>query len=427
MRILVLGINYAPEKTAVAPFTTGLCEYLAARGHHVTVVTAFPYYPEWRVWDGYRGQLHRRARLNGVDVHRVWHFVPRRASRLLQRLLHDFSFALSALLAGWFADEFDLLYCSCPPPAVALAAYALSRLRGKPYVIKLTDLASDAALATGILQEGLAVRAARALEKFIYRHAAKVVCLCQGFVDKLAARGVSPRQLQIIPDWADTANVRPIDGATSFRRANGFHARQFVMLHTGNMGKKQELRNVVRAAQLSNDDDDLQWLLVGHGEERDALAEEIARAALPNIRLLPLQPAAGLAEMYSAADLLILNQRATVQDAVIPSKLLTYMAAGRPVLAAVSEASEAARLIKLAECGLVVPAGEPQALVDAALLLRQSPALCRRFGQNGRSFVTKHFTKQSVLLAYEQLFRRLTGEPELVPEVTRKAASVGSR
>ena len=85
MHILVLGINYAPEKTSVAPFTTGLCEHLAALGHRVTVVTAFPYYPQWRVWDGYRGSLYRRETLNGVELRRVAHFVLR---RVLRRAFH---------------------------------------------------------------------------------------------------------------------------------------------------------------------------------------------------------------------------------------------------------------------------------------------------------------------------------------------------
>src|SRR6267378_3073082 len=91
MRVLVIGINYAPEKTSVAPFTTGVCEHLASKGHQVETITAFPYYPEWRVWHGYRGRAYLKERINNVSVHRVWHFVPRRASNLVQRLAHDFS------------------------------------------------------------------------------------------------------------------------------------------------------------------------------------------------------------------------------------------------------------------------------------------------------------------------------------------------
>jgi hypothetical protein len=108
MRILVLGINYAPERTSVAPFTTGLCEHLAEQGHDVNVVTAFPYYPEWRVWDGYRGCWYRRESIHGVNVRRVWHYIPRTPSKLLQRLAYDLSFTLTAFFAALFLSAADV-------------------------------------------------------------------------------------------------------------------------------------------------------------------------------------------------------------------------------------------------------------------------------------------------------------------------------
>jgi colanic acid biosynthesis glycosyl transferase WcaI len=423
MRILVLGTNYVPERTGVAPFNTGLCEYLAGKGCQVTIVTAFPYYPEWRVLDAYRGRIFQRERIGDVDVRRVWHFVPSRGSSLLQRLAHDLSFTVSAFLAGLFAGQFDLIYCVCPPPTLAIAAYALARIRSKPYVIKLTDLASDAALATGILKDGSAIRFARAIEKFVYCKAERVVCLCQGFIEKLIARGVSPEKLKLIPDWADTQRVYPMAGATIFRKANGLAKDQFLVLHTGNMGKKQDLMNVVRAAELSQSTPDLTWLLIGNGEERDALEQEIRRRKLRNIRLLPLQPAEGLGEMYAAADVLLLNQKAAVEDSVIPSKLLTYMSAGRAVLAAVSEKSEAAQYIRRAQCGLLVPAEAPKALAEAVLALRRDSALRQRSGANGRSYAELHFTRQRVLQEYDAFFSSFSGEQNAPPEVPRPAAA----
>jgi colanic acid biosynthesis glycosyl transferase WcaI len=409
MRILVLGTNYTPEKTAIAPFTTGLCEHLAEKGHDVTVVTAFPYFPEWRVQEGYRGHLYKTELVKKVRVRRVWHFVPSRASNLLQRLAHDLSFTFNAFWAALFTWDFDVLYCSFPPPTLALTAYVLAKLHGKPYVIKLADLASDAALATGILKEGFAVRLARAIEGFAYRNADVVVCLCQPFIERLVSRGIDRQKLQLIPDWGDTQGVFPILNATTFRSANGFSSGQFLVMHTGNMGKKQDLMNLVRAAELSKDRAELMWLLVGQGEERSAIEEALNHRRLKNIRLLPLQPAEALAEMYSAADVLVLNQRAAVVDAVIPSKLLTYMAAGRTVLAAVSDKSETARYIERAECGLIVHPEDPAALVDAVLALRKAPALRERFGTNARAYVVQHFTKEKVLREYDLFFSRYAG------------------
>ncbi len=422
MHILVLGTNYAPEKTAVAPFTTGLCEHLAGGGHDVTVITTFPYYPEWRVFEGYRGRVYQGECINKVNLRRVWHFVPRRASNLLQRLAHDFSFTLTAFLAGLFTGRCDVIYCICPPPTLALAAYALAQIRGKPYVIKLTDLASDAALATGILTSGASVRIARAIERFVYRKADKVVCLCQPFIEKLTERGIEREKLRLIPDWADSQRVYPIAEATAFRSAIGLSKDNFLIMHTGNMGKKQDLMNVVCAAELSQDMHDVVWLLVGDGEERSAIEKEVEWRKLKNIKLLPLQPVEALAEMYSAADVLLLNQKATIEDAVIPSKLLTYMAAGRMVLAAASERSEAARQIGNAQCGLRISAEDPKALVEAVCWARQQPALRKRFGANGRIYAEAHFTKQRVLQEYGLLFNGYTNGSTGEPKVSEKAA-----
>jgi colanic acid biosynthesis glycosyl transferase WcaI len=422
MRVLVLGINYAPERTSVAPFTTGLCEHLAANGNTVTVVTAFPYYPEWRVWDGYRGSLYRREIINGVAVHRVAHYVPHKPSRLIERLAYDISFAVNCFIAALFAGGCDIIYCSCPPPTVAFAAYLLSLIKVAPYVMKLTDIASDAALATEIMKPGLAIRLARAFEAFTFRKAHAVVCLCQGFIDRLKERGVNEERLLLISDWGDTENLRPAEEGQAFRIANQLSSNQFLVFHTGNMGKKQKLINIVDAAECSKNERELRWIVVGQGEERSQLEREISRRNLTNIRLLPLQPAESLRAMYSSADLLLLNQAAAVEDAVIPSKLLTYMAAGRAIVAAVSEKSEAARQIRKANCGVVVPPENPEALVHAVLSLSENAGLRRQLGTNARAYAEPRFTRAGVLHRYDEFFRRFRLELKDLSMVPRKAA-----
>ena len=406
MRILAIGINYAPERTSVAPFTTGLCEHLVSHGNEVTVVTAFPYYPEWRVWDDYRGSLYRREMIHGVEVRRVAHFVPAKPSSLFQRLVYDLSFTLAAFFAALFTGKCDLIYCSCPPPTVAFAAYLLSVLKHAPFVMKLTDLASDAALSTGIMKNSVCIRLARAFEAFTYRKTLAVICLCQGFIERLRERGVPAEKLHLIPDWSDTQKIWPQVRDASFRQAHDISPDAFLVLHTGNMGKKQDLTNVVHAAQFSRGDPDLVWLLVGQGEERAVLEQEIQRHGLANIRLLPLQPVETLSQMYAAADALLVNQRKAVEDAVIPSKLLTYMAAGRAVVATVSERSETARQVRRANCGVVAPAEDPRALVEAVCALRSAPAFCQRLGKNGRAYAEANFTKSSVLQRYDEFLAR---------------------
>jgi colanic acid biosynthesis glycosyl transferase WcaI len=421
MRVQFLCTNYTPEKNGMAPFATGLCERLANQGHVVTAIVAFPYYPAWRVWDGYRGRISQTEHIHNVRVRRTWHFVPSRPSGLFQRLAHDLTFTLSVFLSGLFSGGFDVVCCVCPPPTVALAAYLLAKVRRKAYVIILTDLASDAAVAMGILKDGLAVRMARAVEGFGYRRADRVVCICDGFVKNLTERGIAPDRLKLIPLWGDTEKVYPMVTATEFRKANQITEQQFLIMHTGNMGKKQDLMNVVLAAELTRDLEDVVWLLVGQGEERVALEEAIKRLQLENVKLLPLQPDDALAEMYAAADLLLIHQKAAIVESVIPSKLLTYMASGRPVLAAVSNKSETARYVERAKCGRIIHSEDPIALVNAALSLRADGALRENLGSNGRAYVLEHFTKAKILGEYELLFSRYADEGRPRAESSKKA------
>ena len=159
---------------------------------------------------------------------------------------------------------------------------------------------------------------------------------------------------------------------------------------------------------------------MGQGEERKKLEEDISNRNLTNVRMLPLQPAEALSRMYSSADVLLLNQSASIQDAVIPSKLLTYMAAGRPIVAAVSERSEAARQVLRGNCGVVVPAENPRALVEAVLALRRDPALRHELGANGRAYVEAHFTKDRVLRAYDEFFRSVDPGAASLPIAARQ-------
>ena len=273
MHLLVIGINYIPEQTSVAPFTTGLCEHLVEQGHRVSVITAFPYYPQWRIHDGYRGSLYRRETIKGVDVRRVIHFVPSRPRNLVQRLLHDITFSFNAMMAIPAVGSFDGIYCSNPPPFVPTVAWLASRLRDVPFAIKLTDLASDAATSLGIMKgQGWFARCARTLEKFNFERAAGISVLCSGFMENLIRRGISADKISLVPDWADTESIRPLPHQNIFRQQIGWAETDFIALHAGNMGLKQGLHTVVEAAKHTEASSmDTKWLLVGDGEEKAPL------------------------------------------------------------------------------------------------------------------------------------------------------------
>ncbi len=151
MHILVNGINYWPEQTGIAVFTTGRCEYLASRGHQVTVCTSFPYYPEWRTLDGYRGRPLMKERRNGVDIYRTWMYVPRQVTSL-RRILHEGSFIAASFLAAMSRSRPNIVVAVSPPLGLAASAVVLSQRWRVPYVFHVADLQPDAAVDLGMLR-----------------------------------------------------------------------------------------------------------------------------------------------------------------------------------------------------------------------------------------------------------------------------------
>ena len=150
MNILFLGINYWPEETGIAAFTTGRCEYLTSHGHEVTIYTAFPYYPDWRTREGYRGQLMTSQRRNGVDIHRTWIYVPKTVTPL-RRVIHEASFLARSFYASLPRSRPDLVVAVSPPLGFALSAVILSRHWRVPYIFHVADLQPDAAVDLGML------------------------------------------------------------------------------------------------------------------------------------------------------------------------------------------------------------------------------------------------------------------------------------
>ena len=407
MHLLVIGINYAPEKTSVAPFTTGLCEHLVKQGHHVSVITAFPYYPQWRIFDGYRGKVYHRETIDGVDVRRVLHFVPSKPRNLFQRLLHDVTYSFNAMLAIPFVGKIDGIYCACPPPFVPSISWFASRLLGVPYAIFLTDLASHAAISLGIMGQGRGLaRLAINLEKFNYRHSKGISVLGDTFRDLLIKMGVEAEKITVIPTWADMDTIRPLGRLNEFRAQNGIQPDHFLALHCGNMGLKQGLRTVLDAASIS--EPSIRWMLVGDGEERQQLKNMLGDRCIRRAEILPLQPQDRFPFVLAAADVLLLVQKASVTNSVMPSKLLTYMASGRPIVASVNAKCESARRIQEANCGLIVPPENPDALVQAVQQLRENSDMAQQLGSNGRKYVERLYAKQVVLEQYtlfiEQVF-----------------------
>jgi colanic acid biosynthesis glycosyl transferase WcaI len=397
---LLIGLNYAPEVVGIGPYTTELAEYLAAAGHEVSVLTGFPYYPHWKIDPAYKRKPPVLVeRMNGVRVVRSPILLPGTGQSTLRRILFDSSLAVTSLLASAGIRAVDVVICVSPPLQLGVMAWLIARSRGSRLFLHLQDLVPDVALSLGMMREGGAARLARRLERFVYSRADRITVISQGFLDNLAGKGVLDAKLKLLPNWVDTGRFNAAsDPAT--RAVLGAANGQTLVLHTGNMGAKQDLVTVVNAAaKLAHEN--VVVTLVGDGSGRSALEAQAARLRLDNVRFVPLQ--ADFPATLAAANLVVLAQRGRLVDSVAPSKLLSYMASGKPVVAAVNESSEAGRLIQLAGCGIVVAPEDPTALAAALLELHHRPDEQAVLGEAGRRYVAKHYERGHILNEWRKL------------------------
>jgi len=410
MRIVMLGINYWPEETGIAVFNTGRCEYLAARGHDVTMCTGFPYYPRWRVDAAYRGRLFTRETRNGVRILRSYLYVPRRVTTL-RRMLHEGSFIASSVLRALAGRRPDLLVTVSPPLGLALSSMFLQRVWGVPYVFHVPDLQPDAAVDLGMLRPGRMVRFLYVVERLAYRRAALVSTLTRAMQRRIVGKGIPPDRVVLFPDWAEPGlfELPLTGGGPAFRERFGL-ADRFLIVHVGNMGVKQGLEVVLAAAERSRDCPEIVYLLVGDGAVRPRLEARATAAGLGNLRILPLQPAPIFRELLAAANLTLVTQQRVVADIVFPSKVLTLLAAGKPVVASLNASSEVARVVTEAGAGVVSPAEDADALVRAVRELRGDPERRRRMGTQGRAYARTHWDRERILPEMEQRLRRVADD-----------------
>lgn len=408
MNLLVIGMNYAPERTGIATYTTDLCEHLTRRGHRVTVATTLPHYPEWQTHPEYAGKRSQTEIRNGVTLKRKAVFLPTKGATW-QRVLYDSSLAAGAWLSSVRLDDFDLILGVEPPIQVGGVARMLAAQKHVPYALWVQDLALEAALSVGMMRESTALKLARRLELWAYAGAARILMISHGSFENVVRKGVPRARVRFLPNWIDTNLFGASAEPNGFRRKYGMEPNALVALHSGNMGAKQQLENVLGAAEQLQAHSQLEFVLVGDGLQKQELVARAEQLQLRNVRFLPLVPQTELPQLMASADILLLNQHPDILDAVIPSKLLMYMAAARPVVIAAHPDSEAARQVRAADCGVLVPANAPSALASAVQELAADPTRRQLLGQRGRDFVIRHFERQNVLKEFEAELLRLVG------------------
>jgi colanic acid biosynthesis glycosyl transferase WcaI len=393
MRVLILSINYWPEETGIGAFTTYRAEYLASRGHDVTVCTTFPYYPEWKVPTAYAGKLISSESRNGVRILRSYAYIPGSVTSM-NRVLHEASFIASSLLRAFPQKRPDVLLVVSPPLGLAVNAFLLSRWWRVPYIFDVEDLQPDAAAELGMLPKPV-LNAMYRVERMAYRNAALVSTITTGMRRRIIEKGVPEEKTALFEPRSDAslATIASSEGA-AFRTRLALD-NKFIVSHSGNMGVKQGLGVILDAAALNRGDHSTVFLIVGDGAVRNKIQQRAREMELANVVFLPLLDANEFRGFLKASDICLVTQQKTVSDMVFPSKTVTYLAAGCPVIASVNRNSEVARTIEESQAGLVVEPENPHALLSAIQELRWGDL--NRYEANAQQYASRRWSSERVL------------------------------
>jgi glycosyltransferase involved in cell wall biosynthesis len=293
---------------------------------------------------------------------------------------------------------------TCPSLAGGALAAAAAKRHRVPYGLVFQDLMGLAAQQSGVSGGARVAGAVRAAELRLAAGAARVGVIAEGFRRYFEEAGISPDKIDRLRNW--TRRTEPSETRSETRRRFGWADDDFVAVHGGNMGQKQGLDNLLDAAELLPRDG-IRVALVGDGNDRPRLEDLARERGLTNVDFIEMQGPGNWEETMQASDVLLVNQRASVMDMSLPSKLTSYFASGKPVLAAVSADSETAYEIESARAGLVVPPAEPAMLAEAIVTLRDDSARTAELAAGGREYAASKLERQNALREYDMFVDRL--------------------
>ena len=395
-RVVVLNQYYWPGVEATAHLLAELLEALAG-DFEITVVTG-------RLRG--RPELPSRETRGGVEIVRVESTAYDRA-QLPQRALNYVTYLLSALRTALALKDVDVVVTGTDPPIVGDLGLIVARRHRVPLVVISEDVFPEIAVALHRLENGWLVRLLRLLVRMYLRRADRIVAIGETMRRRLVEKGARPDRVHVIPNWTDVTAVAPQPKDNEWSRAHGLESA-FVVMHSGNVGHAQDLDTLIRSTTLLRDLDDLRVLVVGTGARHAELVELAARVETDSVRFLEFQPRELLPLTLATGDVHVVGLARGLAGYVVPSRLYSVLAAGRPVIAAAEDESETAQIVREAECGVVVPPGDALRLSEAIRACRDGVHDLAGMGRRARAYAEEHADRSLAVARYRELLREVT-------------------
>lgn len=382
MNVILSSINFYPDHAGIGIYSTDFPVYMAERGHKVTMVTGFPYYPLWLKRHTDKGRLFATDLYRGVRTLRGYLYVPRKVTTL-SRLLHEISFCFSAFFNFLRAGRPDVIVIFTPPFFLGLVAVLASKMWRRPLVINIQDLPLDAAVALRMLKVTPMTRFMLALEGWIYRQADQVTTISESMMVNVLSKGVDPSRAKHVPNWIDVKESSGFVTRGKFLSQYPYAVQKFTVAYAGNLGVKQGIDLMIRLAHLVEQDSRFHFFVIGEGADKLRLKEIAAELQLVNLTFLPFLGSDQYMEMLTDIDVIFVSQRSGAGNNFFPSKLLGLMARQKPLLVAADPDSELAKVTQSGRFGLVSPYGDLYNLKRNLEVFASDPDFLARTGAFG--------------------------------------------
>ena len=404
MKILLLTQDFPPVLNSSARLFSELAEDLQKSGYNVTVLTRFPirYLSSQEIK---RELITYKERRNGVNIQRIKPFPIVKHIPLIRALDHLWT-SLTFLFWGLFLGKHEIIIVYSPPLPLVLTGWILSKLWGGKIIANIQDIYPQTVVDLGLLKNRFFIKLAEWLEVFVYKKSTAIVVHSEGNKDFVIKRGAIPERVFVIENWIDLEAITPGDRNNRWRKFNGF-GEKFIVSFAGTFGFAQGLTEILKVAEKVKEYPEIIFVLAGDGVYRNALEKFIQEKRLANVKLLPHQPPEAYKEMLQASDICLVTLDKNLKTPVVPGKLQSIMAAGRPVICIANPASDAKRIIEEAKCGYFFSPDNIEGIKDAILEIYSNRDLGEKMGNNGRVYAEKFFDRKKCIKKYLDLILTL--------------------
>lgn len=398
---------FYPEVNAPAARTLEHCRAWVDAGHEVTVVTCVPNHPKGKIYPGFKNALYQSEVKDGIKVYRLLTWLAPNAG-FLKRILNYLTYMFMSIFAAPFLPKTDVVVSTSPQFFAGLAGYFVSRIKGARWVLEIRDLWPESAIAVGAIENKTLVKATEGLESFMYRKADAVISVTDSFVSHIAARDVPVSRIHVIKNGVDLAFYNldePRDALAIDSRLEG----KYVAAYVGTHGMAHALHTVLEAAEILKDRNDIVFLMVGDGAEKEKLIRMREAQGIENVVMLDQQPKDAMPSIWAVTDVsLVLLKKADLFKTVLPSKIVESMAMKRPIILGVQ--GEAQAMVEKAAAGICIEPENATELAAAIAQLADNASQATAYGEAGRSFVEAQFDRRKLAGVMEKVLLGLNGE-----------------